>query len=236
MKERADALSLCAHELRSHIRATSLYADIIREEIGGELSPDAEEAVNGIRLYCDRTLVIIEDIIGYSRSRDKPLVIEKTSLSDIIEDCMSQLRLVYRGRDIELSCGELPSLRADESLLRQALYNILDNSIKFSSKKEKSIIAIACTEQDNMLILNISDNGTGLESSSDSPFELFTRLHSREEFEGTGVGLAVVKSVIERHGGTAEIRSNETEGCTVTLTLPKSPGRYGRKSLSKGKI
>ncbi|MGN0650439.1 MAG: ATP-binding protein [Oscillospiraceae bacterium] len=229
-----DVLTACVHELKSYITAISIYAGMIREDLDGKLSGDTAEAVDGICLYCNRMMSFVSDVISYSRAMDKPIVFERIELSDIIADCMKQLELIYFGQDIQLVCGELPSVWADKSLMRQAFYNILDNAVKYSSKREQTIISISSDVQDNILVVNISDNGVGFDNSNESPFELFSRLHSSREFEGTGVGLAIVKNVIERHNGTVEIHSNGFEGCTVTVSLPVHKGRKGRKNLSKG--
>lgn len=234
MSAKIDVLSACAHELKSYITAISLYAGMLREDLGGKLSGDDAEAVEGICLYCDRMRGLVSDFIGYSRAKEKPLIFERLELSDIIADCIKQLELVYSGRVIQPVCGELPAVWGDKALLRQAFYNILDNSVKYSGVREKTVIGIIGAEQDNMLVVKISDNGVGFDSSSESPFELFSRLHSSGEFEGTGVGLAIVKSVIERHGGTVGIRSDGNAGCTVTVSLPVRKEGKGEKSYQKG--
>jgi light-regulated signal transduction histidine kinase (bacteriophytochrome) len=130
------------------------------------------------------------------------------------------------GREFEWKIGELPTVNADHSLLRQVFINLLGNSIKYTRPREKARIEIGAEEKEHEYVIFVRDNGVGFEPKYvHRLFGVFQRLHTERDFEGTGIGLAIVRRIIARHGGTVWAEGRVNEGATFYFTLPKSADR-----------
>ncbi len=211
-----------AHELKAPLRAISLYNDIIKEENEAELTDESGYAVQNISMYCGKSLKLIRDILDFSKMKAQKLKFVRINMNKLIETDIEEIKTLNPERDIRVNMPRLPVVMADEFLLMCCVHNIISNSVKYSAKKEYTEINIDCDETPEKYIFKISDNGAGFDmEGATNIFELFNRMHPDAEFEGTGVGLATVKNIIEKHGGKVSIKVAVDQGCTVCFSLPK---------------
>jgi signal transduction histidine kinase len=172
-----------------------------------------------------RMQTLIEDLLSFSRitSKAQPFVpVElKPILSGVINDLETRIEQVHG----QIEIGELPTIEADASQMRQLFQNLLSNALKFHKPDEAPIVKISCQpvpgRESELCQITVADNGIGFdEKYLDRIFTVFQRLHGRSEYEGTGVGLAICRRIAERHGGTITANSASNAGATFTVTLP----------------
>jgi len=213
---------IVAHELKAPLRAISLYNDIIKEDNVEELTDESKYAIKNISMYCGKALKLIKDILDYSKMKSKKLKLVLINMNKLIGMVIVEIKTLNPNRDIRINMPRLPIVMADEFLLMCCIYNIISNSVKYSSKKEYTEITVSVEENSDKYIFKFSDNGAGFDMEGTSNiFELFNRMHPDSEYEGTGVGLATVKNIIEKHGGKISIEAAVNQGCTVSFSLPK---------------
>jgi light-regulated signal transduction histidine kinase (bacteriophytochrome) len=141
-------------------------------------------------------------------------------MNKLLESILEDLRTIYPGGEVTINA--LAPCMGDERMLRQVFTNLLSNALKFSSHREMRIIEIGCVEQKNENLYFVKDNGAGFDMQhKDKLFNVFQRLHSQEEFSGTGMGLAIVKRIVGLHGGTVGAEGKPNEGSTFFVTLPR---------------
>lgn len=211
-----------AHEFKSPVRAISLYHDIVVEDNGGQFTKEARDASEKISMYCKKSLDMISEILKYSKMKSSRLTLVCVNMNKLIEDAIGELRLIYHMRDIRINMDRFPNIMADEILLRCCVYNILSNSVKYSSKNEFTQICIHYEDTKDETTFYFKDNGVGFDMAySKNLFQMFNRMHLDTEFEGNGIGLVTVKNIIEKHGGKINIEAKVNEGCTVCFSIPK---------------
>ena len=151
------------------------------------------------------------------------MMMSEIDMAELAREVFSQLA---SGRKIQFQLGPLPPIQADHSMVRQVLFNLLSNALKFSSGKEEAVIEVGGQEGLSENTYYVRDNGVGFDSQYASKlFIVFSRLHRPEEFSGTGVGLAIVKKIISGHGGRVWAEGSPGQGATFYFTLPKVPER-----------
>ncbi len=216
--------AIVAHEFKSPVRAISLYNNMIKQDLENNdlATDDIKEAVNSIHDYCENSLDMIQNLLEYSKIKSKKITHQQLNMKMIIKNCLRELRVINSNLDIRVSIDEIPNIIGDEFLMRHVVYNILSNSIKYSSTKEYIKINVTYLSEKNEHILSFSDNGVGFDmTGSDNIFNIFKRMHTNDEFKGTGVGLATVKNIVEKHGGTVFAKAELDKGCVIVISLPK---------------
>ena len=142
----------------------------------------------------------------------------------MVRECLKELAHEQEGRTVDIVLGELPPCRGDLKLLKQVLLNLLSNALKYSRKRELARIEVAAEIRNGEYVLLVRDNGAGFDMRyAHKLFEVFQRLHSQSEFPGSGVGLAIVKRIIEKHGGRVWAESVPDQGATFYFSLPAAP-------------
>lgn len=210
------------HELKTPIREIDTYLEIIKEDNFDTLINQSQEDIISAQKVCMRTLDMIEKMMIYTRAGFITLNIEKIDLRQMVEACFNSLRQANMDKNIELHISELPCLYADSFLMQVAVMNVLSNSIKFSMSKEKIVLEVSYQYRDDKLIYIFKDNGVGFEKNSAVKlFKLFYRAHNNSEYDGNGVGLALVRRIVERHGGNVSISGIPNEGCIVSFLFSK---------------
>jgi light-regulated signal transduction histidine kinase (bacteriophytochrome) len=148
---------------------------------------------------------------------------ERINMNQVLRAALTVLKDSFAGRNIDWVIGDLPSVRGDYALLRQVWVNRLENAAKYTKQVKVPRVEIGSREEDEEIVFSVSDNGVGFDMQHASKlFGVFQRLHSQDEFEGTGIGLAIVKRIITRHGGRVWAESRPNEGATFYFSLPKS--------------
>lgn len=211
-----------SHDLKSPIRAVDGYSRIILEDFGPKLGDDASEMIRNIRNICRDMIEMISKLLQYSTTSKAPMTKEKVNVEAMARSIFNELLSVNPGRDIRLAVETgLPEVLADKVMIRQVMYNILSNAVKFTMYKEKAVISMGCTITVEEYIFYIRDNGVGFDMNfSKKLFGIFQRLHTVDEFEGSGIGLVTVKKIIQRHGGRVWIEGSTGLGAEVYFTLP----------------
>lgn len=210
------------HELKTPIREIDTYLEIIKEDNFDILIEQSKEDIMSAQKVCVRTLDMIEKMMIYTRAGFVILNIEKIDFRQLVENCFNSLRQANSNKNIELHISELPCLYADSFLMQVAVMNILSNSIKFSMSKEKIVLKVIYQYSNDKLMYIFKDNGVGFEKDSAAKlFTLFYRAHNNSEYDGNGVGLALVRRIIERHGGNVTISGKPDEGCTVSVMFSR---------------
>jgi light-regulated signal transduction histidine kinase (bacteriophytochrome) len=168
--------------------------------------------------------VLINDLLAFSRFSRLPLNKIAVDMNVLVQDVLAGLDLKPQGREIKLHIGALPSCQADPALLKQAWMNLLSNALKYTGRRQQSVIEINCQAGlDESTVYFVRDNGAGFDMRyAGKLFGVFQRLHSVEEYEGTGAGLAIVQRIINRHGGRIWAEAAVDQGATFYFTLGSS--------------
>jgi light-regulated signal transduction histidine kinase (bacteriophytochrome) len=163
---------------------------------------------------------LIDDLLAFSRLSRQPLAKQPVVLADLVQQVCSSLRAVQDRQHLDIAIGDLPPCQADPALLTQVFVNLLTNAIKFTSKREVARITVGCQRQGVAPVYFIKDNGVGFDMRyANKLFGVFQRLHRADEYEGTGVGLAIVQRIIHRHGGRVWAEAAVDQGATFYFTL-----------------
>lgn len=212
-----------SHELKTPVREIRAYADVLTEDVGKSLPAQSVADLAQIRHICDDTIVMIEEMMEYAKAGYVDLNIVRLDLGAIVKDCTEEICHSLPDREIAVDLFPLQKIDGDRFLIRQAVFNILSNAVKFSDKEETRITVGNMINGDDVTYY-FADNGVGFDSAdANKVFGLFNRMHTKKEFEGNGIGLATVKKIIERHGGTIQIYAEKGKGCVVFFTLFENP-------------
>ncbi len=213
-----------SHDLRAPLRAIAGFSRILMDEHSGRLDAEARRLLSVIR---DNTLKmgrLIDELLHFSRLGRGELSSSEIPMRGLVESVWEEL-LAQESRRPALRLEELPQAWGDPGMIRQALVNLLSNALKFTRKKEKAAVEVGGKAQDGENVYHVKDNGAGFDMKyADKLFGVFQRLHGEEEFEGTGVGLAIVQRVILRHGGRVWAEGKVGEGASFYFTLPAGRG------------
>lgn len=213
-----------SHDLRTPLRAIMGFGQILKQEYSDELDEEGNRLLSIVIENAQNMGELIDDILAFSRLGRSALTKTSVNLKHLCETVyqgliMNDKELEHR---IELILHDLPAVPIDAKMMRQALENLLSNAIKYSSLNDTITIEIGCDEEETENVFFIKDNGIGFDPKySHKLFEIFQRLHSQEEFEGTGIGLALVKRIINRHGGDVWAESELGKGSVFYFSLPK---------------
>jgi len=209
-----------SHDLKAPLRAIHNYADFIREDLDERLlSDDLRLYLNGLAKAVDQGEKLVEDLLALARIGRSAGKTEVVELTDLVPEVASGL--AFSPED-ELRIGQLPRVRADVTLLRQIIQNLISNGLKFNNSSPK-VISVRWNDHGSGGELTFTDNGIGMEEQYyGQVFRLFQRLHTESEYEGTGVGLAIVKKAVEMIGASITLSSTPGQGSTFKIILPES--------------
>jgi PAS domain S-box-containing protein len=217
-----------AHDLRAPLRHIDAYAKILLEHADAGLPKEAQNYLGRMRQSAGRMGCMVDELLELSRTSRRELARQGTALKSLLEDVLFELKSEVRDREIEWRIGELPFVDCDPTLTRQVFANLLANAVKFSRPRKLAVIEVGQTWDQGQMTLFVRDNGVGFSMKyADKLFEVFQRLHRREDFEGTGVGLATVQRIIHKHGGRIWVEAELEKGATFNFTLdsPAEPSR-----------
>jgi signal transduction histidine kinase len=208
-----------SHDLRAPLRALNGYAHLLKESQGDRLDEEQRRMFDRIALNAEKMGQLIDDILEYSRTGREPLKRAAVDLDVLAHDVVRDLAEQYPAARVEIA--PLPPVEGDPVMLRQVLANLVANALKFSAGRERPVVEIGARVEGGMADCFVRDNGAGFDMAyADKLFNLFQRLHRETEFPGTGVGLAIVKRIVERHGGRVRVDAAPDAGATVHFTLP----------------
>lgn len=211
------------HELKTPIREIHAYLEVIQEDNFSILIEQSREDIASAQRVCLNTLDMIEKMMLYTKAGFMMLDIEKIEMEGLVKDCFEEICQANANVHMHLTMTALPYLYVDKFLLHVAIANVLSNSMKFSREKEVIELEVGCSETKEYFIYYFKDNGMGFSMKKGKDlFELFQRAHNSGEYEGNGIGLALVNRIVERHGGAVDIQGKAGEGCTVYFLFPKA--------------
>jgi PAS domain S-box-containing protein len=211
-----------SHDLRAPLRVIDGYAQLLVEDYADKLDDAGKQIIANIRKSADQMRKLIDDLLTFSRLGTQEIKKEYVAMGALAKDVFDELKKATPNRNIECRIQELPDARADRDTIRLVWTNLLSNAIKYTGGQKNTIIEIGSTTENDRITYFVKDNGVGFDMKFvDKLFNMFQRLHSMEEFEGTGVGLANVKRIVERHGGKAWAVGAVGEGATFSFSLPK---------------
>jgi PAS domain S-box-containing protein len=215
-----------SHDLRAPLRQIDGFSKLL-EEASDSLNGDQRECLRQIRLGTRQMGQLVDALLNFARLGRQSLNVQPVELRALVEEIIAELQKQIHDRDVNWCLGPLARANCDRALLRQALWNLLSNAVKFTSKCKQAVIEVGETRLDEQRVLFVRDNGVGFNMKyADKLFGVFQRLHLQEEFEGTGVGLAIVHRIILKHGGRIWAQSEPGLGATFFFTLePKQAAR-----------
>jgi len=210
-----------SHDLRTPIRAIDGFAGIILEDFSAKLPPEAIRHLNTIHENSLQMGRLIDDLLAFLSLSRPPLNLQPIDTAKLVQEALDSLHKEREGRSVEISIGKLPMCKGDPLLLKQVWINLLSNSLKFTRERKTAKIQVNCiTTPDGEKVFSVKDNGVGFNMEhAGKLFGVFQRLHRIDEYEGTGVGLAIVKRIVVRHGGRVWTEARAGEGATFYFTL-----------------
>jgi len=212
-----------SHDLRAPLRAIDGFARALHEDHGSILNADGQRLLGVIRDSAQRMGQLIDALLNFSRVGRQPLVTTSVDLTVLAESVVDELRRTANGVAVEVTLHPLPTVAADATLLRQVLANLIGNAFKFSRDRSHPQVEIGARREGSEVTCYVKDNGAGFDMRfKDKLFGVFQRLHHVEEFEGTGIGLALAQRIIDRHGGRIWGEGKLHEGATFYFTLPNA--------------
>jgi PAS domain S-box-containing protein len=210
-----------SHDLRAPLRAISGYAQMMKEDYSAVLDEEGLRITNLIISNGVRMGKLIDDLLDFSRLGRKELMRSQIDMDRLVKEILQDLIPPEGPRKLNIQVGSLGRPEGDLSMLRQVWINLISNALKYTRKKETAEIQISSHRENGDFVYSISDNGAGFDMMyAGKLFGVFQRLHKMNEFEGTGVGLALVKTIIKRHGGKVWAEAKPNEGAKFYFTLP----------------
>ncbi|WP_020165326.1 sensor histidine kinase [Methyloversatilis discipulorum] len=212
-----------AHDVRGPLRHIDGFARVLGDRLGvADTEPASLSYLQRIRASVRHLSDIVEGLLAFSRASRAEMHLERCDARALVDDVLEELAPELDGRELDISIGELPRIRADRTLMFQVFYNLIANAVKYTRGCNPARIRIECERSDDgQYTFQVRDNGAGFDMKYASKlFGVFQRLHHASEFEGTGIGLANVKRIVDRHGGRIWAEASPGHGASFHFTLP----------------
>jgi PAS domain S-box-containing protein len=223
-----------SHDLRAPLRAMDGFSRILIEDYGNLLDEEGLRILDVIRGNTQKMGQLIDDILAFSRLGRKQVERSIIDVNELARDASVELGCGSTDSSLQFKIGSLPEASGDKALMRQVLRNLLSNAAKYSRTKEAPIVEVGSYTENGDNVYYVRDNGVGFDMAySNKLFGVFQRLHGPDEFEGTGVGLAIVQRIIQRHGGRVWAEAELNKGATFYFTLPKEIQNEGRSATNE---
>jgi light-regulated signal transduction histidine kinase (bacteriophytochrome) len=212
---------VASHDLQEPLRMVASYTQLLAKRYKGRLDSDADEFIAFAVDGCNRMQGLIRDLLTYSRAGRNGEEPSEVSGDDALQGALTNLRITIEQSGAVITHGRLPSITTDETQLTQVFQNLIGNAIKYRSSEVPRVHVSAANNGGNEWTFSVRDNGLGIDPQYfEKIFVIFQRLHGRQEFEGTGIGLAICKKIVERMGGKIWVESQLEKGSTFYFTLP----------------
>ncbi|MEM6474512.1 MAG: ATP-binding protein, partial [Planctomycetota bacterium] len=221
-RELEDFAYVASHDLQEPLRKIETFGDRLRQRYANELPDQGQLYIERMQDAAGRMRSLISDLLGYSRVTTKGKELVGTDLNSILTDVLSDLSIRIEETKAEVNVDDLPPVLGDRTQLRQLFQNLIGNALKFSRPGVSPVVDVTVEDREEAFLFKIADNGIGFDNKfKDQIFTIFQRLHGRLEYEGTGVGLATVRKIVERHNGTIDADGRPGEGATFLIEIPK---------------
>ncbi|GAB3421608.1 ATP-binding protein [Massilia agilis] len=213
-----------SHDLRAPLRHIVGFSDLLLESAGSEDAGKRERFLRNIKESARLAGKLVDDLLSFSQMGRAALRPATIDMTDMVDACIDKLGLEAQGRNIAWEIGPLPAICADPTFLHLAMFNLLSNAVKFTAGRDPAVIRIYAEQTDQESIFHVADNGAGFNMEYvHKLFGVFQRLHRMEDFQGTGIGLANVRRIVERHHGRVWANSVQGEGATFSFAIPRKP-------------
>jgi signal transduction histidine kinase len=212
-----------SHDLRAPLNAIEGFARLIDTRYAERMPQEARDLFRFVLDNAARMSKLITDLLAFSRTSQSEMTITPVDMNALVREVIEELRHTFADRMVVFDVGELPPADGDMAMLHQVVTNLLSNAIKFTASRPEATIAVDARREGDGVVYRVRDNGVGFDMKfADQLFKVFRRLHAQSQYDGTGVGLALVKRIVERHGGSVGVASAPDAGTTVSFTLPVS--------------
>jgi light-regulated signal transduction histidine kinase (bacteriophytochrome) len=225
-QELQDFAYVASHDLQEPLRKIQAFSNLLSDEYGSELGEGADYLMR-MSSAAARMGTLIEDLLSFSRVTTQARPFVKVDLAKVLRGVLDDLEIRIRETDAQITVSALPTIKADPTQMRQLLQNLIGNALKFRATGTVPKITVKARETTSkdgkltMYVITVADNGIGFdEKYLDRIFAVFQRLHSKETYQGTGIGLAICRKIVERHGGTITAKSKPGAGAKFIVTLP----------------
>jgi PAS domain S-box-containing protein len=210
-----------SHDLQEPLRSIQIYSELLGRKLGGNLHPDAQRYLDFLRSGATRMETLIRDLLAYTRVGQLEEPAEPADANEAFQAARSSLSRMMAEAGARVTSTPLPAVRVHATHLEQLFQNLIGNAIKYRSPERNPEIDVAAKQQDGRWVFAVSDNGIGIESEyRENIFGLFKRLHSSDEYSGTGIGLAICQRIVDRYHGRIWVESEFGKGSTFRFTLP----------------
>jgi len=211
---------IASHDLQEPLRMVGSYAQLLAKRYHGKLDRDADEFIAYMTDGASRMRTLINDLLAYSRSSRKPLQHQWLCGDDVVRTVLTDLQIRIHEAQALVTHDPLPRVWADRAQLTRVVQNLIENALKYHGPDSPTVHVSAARQKDEW-VFSVRDNGIGLNPEhAERIFKIFQRLHSKDEYPGTGIGLAICKRIVERHGGRIWVQSLPGQGATFFFTLP----------------
>ncbi len=225
-KELEEFAYIASHDLQEPLRKIQSFGNLLHEEYHDKIDNDGQLYINRMLSASSRMRNLIDDLLSYSRVTTQQADFSTVSLDRVMTELLNTLDIHIQETDAKISVKDLPDIRGDENQMYQLFQNLVSNALRYRHDKRKPHIRIWSEKKDDMARIYIKDNGIGFdEKYKNRIFNIFERLHGRHKYEGTGIGLAIVKKIILRHKGSIDVQSKPDVGTTFIISLPISQSK-----------
>lgn len=215
-----------SHVLRAPLRGISGYSRVLLEDFSGALNAEGKRLLNALGKNAMEISRYIDDLLEYSNVGRKEIESSTINMEELARAVVAGLEPLATGRQVRFEVKNLPAAQGDKPMIRQVFASLLSNSVKFTRAKETAVVEVGGRIEEGENVYYVKDNGVGFDMQyANKLFGVFQRLHGDEEFEGTGIGLAIVKRIVEKHGGQVWAESKQGEGATIYFTLHTAPDK-----------
>ncbi len=212
---------IASHDLQEPLRTITAYLELLERRYSSKLDEDAREFITFATTAAGVMQQLIRDLLSFARITSRAQPFEQVDMAALVREVLAALGAAIEEARAQVAVGVLPEVLCDRSQMRQLVQNLLSNALKFRKPNQPARIEIAADRQGSMWRFAVTDNGIGVEAKYHTRiFEIFQRLHTSDEYPGTGIGLAMCRKIVERHGGEIGVESKEGAGATLWFTLP----------------
>ncbi len=210
-----------SHDLKSPLRLMDGFTTILKDDYKNVLDADGQQLVDRILANSAKMGQLVDGLLEYSRAQRQEINPAKCNMNELVQVALNEQPMTLRQRNYEIKIDELHACNGDFKMLLQVWIKLISNALKFSGKAEKPVIEIGSYRDTDKNVYFVKDNGAGFDMAyADKLFGVFQRLHSPREFEGIGIGLAIVYRIVSRHGGKVWVEAQKDKGASFYFSLP----------------